>query len=99
MLNFISLVRSFKAQPKPFVQVPSEPVQVFHLDNLTQVQRVLTVMKNGDWLTLEEISVITGDTTPSISARLRDLRKPKFGAYIVERRKVHESLYEYRVTV
>lgn len=34
-----------------------------------------------------------------ISARLRDLRKVKFGAYVVERRRRGEGgLYEYRVT-
>lgn len=33
----------------------------------------------------------------SISARLRDLRKPNFGGYTVERRRVEGGFYEYRV--
>ena len=33
----------------------------------------------------------------SISARIRDLRKPKFGGYTVERRRISGGLYEYRI--
>jgi hypothetical protein len=90
----------FKSAVKPsFKETEIAPVakSYFDLDGMNQVSRVLFVMIDGDWRTLEEISSLTGDTTPSISARLRDLRKPKFGSYFVERRKVHENLYEYRV--
>lgn len=86
MFNFISFYRQFKDQMKPVTSmptltVPAEPevkavIQPRLIDGLTQVQRVLLSMSDGKWRTLEEISDLTGDTTPSVSARLRDLRKP-----------------------
>jgi len=39
---------------------------------------VFSLLKKGQWLTLEEISKKTGFGTASISARLRDFRKEKF---------------------
>ena len=57
-------------------------------------------MRDGAWRTLDEISVAVGAPPASVSARLRDLRKEKFGAHLVERRSRGErgrGLYEYRV--
>lgn len=62
-----------------------------------QVNRVYYAMKDGQWRTAEEISRITGDPTPSIQARVRDLRKAKFGAYFVESRRRDKALWEWRV--
>ncbi len=64
------------------------------------LKRVETLMSDGQWRFLEEIAKQTGGTESSVSARLRDLRKPKFGGYRVERRRfgIPESgLFEYRV--
>jgi hypothetical protein len=61
--------------------------------------RVLALMKDGQYRTLSEISALTGDPEASVSARLRDLRKPKFGAYIVERDYVERGLFRYRLRV
>jgi uncharacterized membrane protein len=52
----------------------------------------------GDWWTLAELARATGYPEASISARLRDLRKPKFGGYTVERQYVERGLFRYRVT-
>lgn len=62
-----------------------------------QLGRVLTVMRDGTWHTLADISARCGDPEASISARLRDLRKEKFGAHLIERRYVHDGLWEYRL--
>lgn len=62
-----------------------------------QLQRVGDVMADGRWLTLEKIGEATGDPQASVSARLRDFRKPKFGGHEVERRYVSEGLHEYRL--
>ena len=51
-----------------------------------QAGRVYVQMIDGYWLTLFEISRLTGDPEASISAQLRHLRKPRFGSYIVNRR-------------
>jgi DNA-binding IclR family transcriptional regulator len=61
--------------------------------------RVLAYLKDGQWHTLAEIAEHTGDPEASVSARLRDLRKPKFGGYIVEREYVARGLFRYRLRV
>jgi hypothetical protein len=55
------------------------------------------IVKDGRWLTLREISRAVIRPEASISARLRDLRKPRFGGWNVERRYVTDGLHEYRV--
>jgi hypothetical protein len=66
-----------------------------------QLRRVFGVMVKGGWWTLAEIARQTGDQSEAaISARLRDLRKPKFGGFEVERRRRGEArkgLWEYRL--
>ncbi len=51
------------------------------------------------WLTLAEISQALGYPEASISARLRDFRKKKFGSYHVSRRRrvAEAAIWEYRV--
>lgn len=62
-----------------------------------QLQRVAGLMADGQWRTLMEIEKATGDPQASISARLRDLRKIKFGALDIEhRRRNHAGQWEYR---
>jgi len=69
-------------------------------DRLTaQIRRVYTLMRDGQWRTLSEISQATGDPEASVSARLRDLRKPKWGGYLVERHYVTRGLWQYRVNI
>ncbi len=56
--------------------------------------------KHGHWFTLREISGFTGDPEASISARLRDLRKAKFGAHTVNRRRRGDpsrGVFEYQL--
>lgn len=75
----------------------------FDRERLTgQLRAVYDVVHDGAWRTLAEIAAAM--TTPaseaSISARLRDLRKEKFGGFTVERRARgdrHRGLFEYRV--
>jgi len=64
-----------------------------------QRARVRKVVMDGDWHTLAEISERTGDPEASVSARLRDFRKPKFGAFNVVREKMRDGLYQYKVFV
>ena len=62
-----------------------------------QLGKVWDVMKNGAWFTLREIADQIGAPEASVSARLRDLRKPKFGSNIVEREYIGQGLYRYRL--
>ncbi len=57
----------------------------------------LYLSQDGGWHTLEALSGNLGHSIQSISARLRDLRKPKFGGYEIARRRVpgHRGLWEY----
>lgn len=57
--------------------------------------RVQAVMADGHWHTLSELSARTGGSEAAVSARLRDLRKPKFGGHQVVRRYVRRGLWEY----
>lgn len=62
-----------------------------------QLAAVRRLMLDGKWRTLADISEAVGAPQASISARLRDLRKPKFGSYLVEREYVGAGLWHYRV--
>ena len=65
----------------------------------TQLFNVWALMKDGRWRTLEQISARVGCPEASVSARLRDFRKRKFGGHIVEREYVKRGLFKYRLTV
>lgn len=54
-------------------------------------------MLDGEWRTLSQISQQSGHPMQSISARLRDFRKKRFGSHTVERRYLHDGIWEYRV--
>ena len=59
--------------------------------------RVLAFMQDGKWHTLSEIALHTRDPEASVSARLRDLRKPRFGSHMIEREYVERGLFRYRL--
>jgi hypothetical protein len=65
----------------------------------TQLQVVKNLMLDGQWRTLKGIGALVGAPESSVSARLRDLRKPHFGGYVVDRNRVSENggTYIYRV--
>lgn len=62
-----------------------------------QLRRIWDLMADGRWRTLPAISEATGAPEASISAQLRHLRKPRFGAHTVEKRRLPSALYEYRL--
>ncbi len=91
-----------EAEPEPAPHFDGETyVPPLDHERLTkQLARVKAVMLDGRWRTLRELADETGDPESSISARLRDLRKEKFGAYVIERRRRGEGrcgLFEYRL--
>ena len=90
--------------PEP--RVPPDPVryngETFEQERdgsrlAEQHRRVAAVMRGEGWHTLAEIADRTGDPEASVSARLRDFRKVRFGGYTVERRYLRDGLFEYRV--
>jgi hypothetical protein len=69
--------------------------------NETQIDRVLSALQGGAWLTLPELHELTGDPVSSISAQIRHLRKPEHGSHTIKKRRRGESrrgLFEYRMT-
>jgi len=62
-----------------------------------QLQRVFNLMSDNEWRTLEEISYETGGSQASVSARLRDLRKSKFGNHTINRRRLNGGLFQYQL--
>jgi hypothetical protein len=62
-----------------------------------QQAAVWAVMRDGEWHTMREISRRTDYPEASISARFRDLRKPKYGGHTVEREHLGDGLHRYRL--
>lgn len=65
-----------------------------------QFYRIKRLMSDQRWRSLSEISALTATPATSASARLRDLRKRRFGCYRVDRRPRFDRRYgvfEYRV--
>lgn len=63
-----------------------------------QALAVYRVMLDHRWHTLAEISARTDAPEASVSARLRDLRKARFGAHTVDRMRCGGGLWAYRLT-
>lgn len=63
------------------------------------LERVAKLMRDGRWRTLQEIAEHVECSEASASARLRDLRKPRFGGHRVDRRRHagRPGLWSYRV--
>lgn len=62
-----------------------------------QMAAVRRVMAPGDWWTLGLLAAVVGAPEASVSARIRDLRKPRFGGYTVEKRYRARGVWEYRM--
>jgi hypothetical protein len=67
-----------------------------------QILRVFETLQGGEWLSLPELRDRTGDPIASISAQLRNLRKPGFGSHTILRRRrepAEKGLHEYHLVV
>lgn len=64
-----------------------------------QLSRVQALMRDGRWRTLSALTHIVGGSEAGVSARLRDLRKPRFGSHTIERQRLKGGLFCYRMKV
>lgn len=64
---------------------------------MLRVYLSLNIGTTGGWKSIEDISLETGDPGASVSARIRDFRKAKFGGHTVERIRAGRTWY-YRLT-
>jgi len=64
-----------------------------------QHETIRDYMLSSLWRTLSEIAATTGYPEASVSAQLRHLRKPRFGAYSVQKRRrvADKGTWEYLV--
>lgn len=62
-----------------------------------QAADVWAIVRDGEWYGLADISRLSGHPEASVSARLRDLRKPQFGGFTVQREYRGDGLWAYRV--
>jgi hypothetical protein len=63
-----------------------------------QLLRVYHRMKDGRWYSLADIAEYAGGSEAACSARLRDLRKQKYGSRQIDRRHIGTSgLWHYRL--
>jgi hypothetical protein len=64
-----------------------------------QLERVLAVMKDQEWHDLPELVQKCGGTAASISARVRDFRKERFGGHTVNTSYVSKGLWRYQLVM
>lgn len=64
----------------------------------SQIGKILRLMLDGVWRTVNEISSMVGCPENSAQAQLRNLRKKPNGGYTVDRRYMGNGLYQYRVS-
>lgn len=64
-----------------------------------QLGNVFETMRDGRWRTINNIAAQVIGSPQAISARLRDLRKAKYGAHEVERKSLGRGLFAYRLIV
>lgn len=66
-----------------------------------QWKRVYGIMSDGDWYTLGQLERLTGIPGASLSARIRDFRKDKFGGHTVNRRRAKSEggTHEYQLVI
>jgi hypothetical protein len=62
-----------------------------------QAADVYHYMRHGQWRTLADIAAATGAPEASVSARLRDLKKPHLGGFKIEKRYIASGLWQYRL--
>lgn len=63
--------------------------------------RILGLLMDRDWHTLRDLSMALGVMETTVSAKLRDLRKPQYGAFEIEHRSAaapySKRAHEYRL--
>lgn len=80
----------------PYIYDVDEPV------NAKQRSIVFKYAFNRGWITLDQAERDTGILSRSVGSRLRDLRIPKYGGYIVDRERMHTEkgmprIFRYRL--
>ena len=70
-----------------------------HTRLTTQLARVKDVLSDGRWYSLGQLSLLAKGPEASIGARLRDLRKARFGGHTVDRKRSSRGYFLYRLEI
>ena len=62
-----------------------------------QLDIVKRCLLDGEWWTLTGLAAVSGGSEAGVSARLRDLKKERFGKWVIEKERVGKSLWRYRL--
>ena len=62
-----------------------------------QLAQVRNVLSDREWHTLAEIAQAVDGSQAGVSARLRDLRKARFGQHTIDRQYVGAGIWRYRL--
>lgn len=62
-------------------------------------RRVRAVMADGRWRSGYELARIVGGADSAVTARLRDLRKAKYGGHEVRCDRFPDGVYRYRLVL
>lgn len=92
----------FRPAPAPAPQFDGPDVQPADVVRLAgQLAKVRDAMSDNAWWTIEQLQQKCGGSAAGISARIRDLRKLRFGGHDIERERVagHDGLFRYRMRV
>ena len=66
----------------------------------TQIERVLNALISRNWLTLQDLRILTGDPEGSISSQMRNLRMKQHGSHNILKRVKgvrNDNLWEYKL--
>tara|TARA_R100000808_G_C2153807_1_gene164358 strand:- start:5092 stop:5403 length:312 start_codon:yes stop_codon:yes gene_type:complete len=94
----------FETHPVPVAAFDGADYEAkFDAERLTgQLRKIYDLMKDGNWRSLDEISMRTAAPHASASAQLRNLRKLKFGGHTVDRTRAGDrerGFYKYRLVL
>ena len=62
------------------------------------LRQVLAIMQDGQWHNITELAQATGASEAGISARIRDLRKSRYGSNNIEKKHIIDGFWEYRLS-
>lgn len=82
----------------------SESFEIFFLGKvvggeLTGIEKIFNLMKDEQFRTLAEISKMTGVGEASVSAQIRNLKKPQFGGHDSDKKHLGGGIWIYRIIV
>ena len=105
----LKMFGEFFGVEQPFSESIRKPVDAPEFDGVTyepkkdfarlsgQLLRVFEVMKDGRWYGASQLCELANVSPLSITARIRDLRKGKFGSHTIERKLISGGYHEYRI--